>query len=57
MRKTLVQQLERNIGRDPLDAPAVDVQDAVLAQDMGWVMEALSSRRATARCLPVAPPR
>lgn len=37
MRRTLVQQLERNIRRAPVDGPVVDVQDAVLAQDMEWV--------------------
>jgi len=38
---TLVDLLTRDIARDPGDAPVVDVQDAVLAQDMGWVEEQL----------------
>ena len=38
---TLVDLLARDIARDPGDAPVVDVQDAVLAQDMGWVEEQL----------------
>ena len=38
---TLVDLLARDIARDPMDAPVVDVQDAVLAQDMGWVEDQL----------------
>jgi len=38
---TLVDLIARDIARDPQDAPVVDVQDAVLAQDMGWVLEQL----------------
>ena len=38
---TLVDLIARDIARDPMDAPVVDVQDAVLAQDMGWVLEQL----------------
>ena len=34
----LVRLLARDIARDPGDAPPVDVQDAVLAQDMEWVL-------------------
>ena len=41
MRRTLVDLLARDIARDPMDAPVVDVQDAVLAQDMAWVEEQL----------------
>ena len=40
-RPTLVDLLARDIARDPMDAQVVDVQDAVLAQDMGWVLEQL----------------
>jgi ATPase subunit of ABC transporter with duplicated ATPase domains len=40
-KSTLVDLLARDIARDPGDAPVVDVQDAVLAQDMGWVEERL----------------
>ena len=38
---TLVDLLARGIAHDPGDAPVVDVQDAVLAQDMAWVVEQL----------------
>ena len=40
---SLVDLLARDIARDPMDAPVVDVQDAVLAQDMGWIEEQLGS--------------
>ena len=46
MKRTLIDQLRRNLARDPGDGPVVDVQDAVLAQDMGWVEEQLSRDRA-----------
>ena len=38
---TLVDLLARDIAHDPGDGPVVDVQDAVLAQDMAWVEEQL----------------
>ena len=38
---TLVDLIARDIARDPMDAPVVDVQDAVLAQDMAWVEDQL----------------
>jgi hypothetical protein len=38
---TLTDLLARDITRDPRDAPAIDVQDAVLAQDMAWVEDQL----------------
>lgn len=37
-RRTLVDLIAADVARDPLDAPVVDVQDAVLAQDMGWLL-------------------
>jgi hypothetical protein len=39
--KTLVEQLQRNLARDPGDAPAVHVQDACDLQDLWWMPEAL----------------
>ena len=46
MRKTLIDQIARNLARDPRDAPAVDVQTDIdaqeLAQELDWADEALS---------------
>lgn len=39
-RRTLVDLIAADMARDPLDAPVVDVQDAVLAQDMEWLLAA-----------------
>ena len=38
--RTLVEQLQRNLNRDPRDAPVVDVQGDCDVQDMYWMPEA-----------------
>lgn len=38
-RKTLIDRLARNLARDPQDAPVVDVQAAVDAQDLGYELD------------------
>jgi hypothetical protein len=45
MKRTLVQQLERNLRRDPLDGPVVDVQaDVAAAQELGWELDWADAR-------------
>lgn len=39
-RRTLVDLIAADMTRDPLDGPTVDVQDAVLRQDMKWLLVA-----------------
>lgn len=44
LRFYLHNRLRLRIAADPGGAPAVDVQDAVLAQDMGWITESAPGR-------------
>lgn len=42
LRLYLTSRLRWRIATDPGDGPVVDVQDRVLAQDMGWVEDQLT---------------
>jgi hypothetical protein len=41
MRRTLIDLIERDIKRDPGDAPTVSVEANCFAQDLAWMPETL----------------
>lgn len=45
-RRSLVDLVQRDLERDPRDAPAIDVWDACARQDLAWIAEAMKAGEA-----------